>query len=207
MQQLPEPPFAPVRPRAVIGVDVLADQRDLAHLPASASARGLVEHLRHGPRDLRAARIRLRRRRRRNLFRSLPGLVEWKAERPRRGLRTRLRSSFGRCANLFVFREIRIDDAPLLRPRAPWRAGGDRPAGRPRHRRPGPGAGSPRPRPGRRSRRRRPWVSCPSSAGGAVFSVRRRPSFGIDLLCRLLADMAGIEPRPRSAFSTESVCS
>ena len=57
LQQFPERPGAAVRSLAVIGVDVLADQRDLAHAIVGEPLH-VVDDLCDRPRDFRAARVR-----------------------------------------------------------------------------------------------------------------------------------------------------
>ena len=149
----------PVRARlAVIGVDVLAEQRDLDRARRHQLAR-LGQHRRSRPRIFGAARIGhdaegaelvaafLDRQERRAGAHAVAAPAGGRTcSRPGNRCRARRRPA-GACR--------RAGSRPCARPRPAARAGGDRPAGRRRCRRRAGGARSPRPRPGRRSRRRR----------------------------------------------------
>ena len=56
MQKLREIPDFAVRSHAAIGIDILAEQRDLARAEIGQAA-GLIQNLRNGPRVFAAARV------------------------------------------------------------------------------------------------------------------------------------------------------
>ena len=169
MQQAAERPDRAVRPLAVIGVDVLADQRELAHARIG-EAQGLVEDLCDRARDLRAAGIG-HDAEGAELVAALLDREEGRhAAALGLGLR-RLRAGDRTCPRSGI--PCRRRDRCATSSGAP--AGGDSSAARPPRRRRAPGAGSPCPRPARRSRRRRPSSPGPGPAR-SCFSSRTRPS-------------------------------
>ena len=180
-------PNPAVRPGAAIGVDVLAEQRDLARAggdQARAPRAGSPRPAGSAPR--RACRAR---RRRCRTCRSLPGSVR-KADTPGGCAR-----SCGSRSNLLsTGNSVSIDGARLRARGAPAaRAGDDRPAGRRRGRRTAPARPAPRPRPGRRSRRPPAACRAPAALAARIAQPAQAAELGIDLLGRLLADVAGVQ--------------
>ena len=135
---------------AVIAVDVLADQRDLAHARVGKPL-GLGDDLCDRPRHLGAARVGHDAEGAELVAAFLHGDEGRDAALARRGLARRREM-----IELVLDRKLGVDDLAALRRARACPAGGDSSAARTPDRRSARAARSPRPRPGRRSRRPRP---------------------------------------------------
>ena len=162
------PQVAPSGPSPWIGVDVLAQQRELARTRCDQTAR-LAQDVGRGPALLGAARVGHDAEGAELVAAFLDG---------QEGADAAGGPILGQAVELALDRELGVDHGTVRRahggPAA--RAGGDRPAGRPRCRRRAPARPAARPRPGPRSRPRpgpgrAPWRRARSSR-----SRRRRPS-------------------------------
>ncbi len=181
-QQLPERP-GPAETFAMIGVDVLPDQRHLAHA-RSGEILDLGENCPDGPRNFRAARVGHDAEGAELVAAFLHGDEGRDAARPRL-LEARRREE----GELVLDRKLGCDHAPLAGEQFGQAVVALRPDHQIDHRRAPDDLFPLRLRHATRDRDRH----AAPGARGALLHRAHAPEFGIDLFGRLLADVAGVE--------------